>query len=117
MRKSMIWALVLQTVSVLLFVVFFNIAVPERVDSQRRIGERHGGASMQKDLIEYGVISEEQIPEELRFYHEKTIHIESDLSFTFYELSLFRPALVLQIVVILFHVVGFVRARGSSSSG
>ena len=113
-RKAYLWLATIQVCSLLMILGFVRYSVPDRIDSVRSLGVETGRRQILGDLVERKIVSNSDIPDELRSYPDKTSFLESDLNYSLSCMLLIYPAIFLQILFIGFAV--FLALRGGSGS-
>ena len=103
MKKGRHWKVclvvaLLQVSSEFLVLMFIRGPVETRIEDSRSIGAELALWDYQKELVSRGIVTKEEIPEDLRQFPDKNLMVGSSLGYGYDYLAMIIPALVLQLV-------------------
>ena len=78
--------------------MFIRGPVETRIEDSRSIGAELALWDYQKELVSRGIVTKEEIPEDLRQFPDKNLMVGSSLGYEYDYLTMIIPALVLQLV-------------------
>ena len=103
MKKGRHWKVclvvaLLQVSSGFIVLMFIRGPVETRIEDSRSIGAELALWDYQKELVSRGIVTKEEIPEDLRQFPDKNLMVGSSLGYEYDYLTMIIPALVLQLV-------------------